>query len=301
MKTYSFGVETIPASLAGDLLIGSVHDGKNYRIMLARFEGEEIVEVKFISGENDWEGHSAAKLKDSYLIGGAVEGKATPDGGEGWKGYVARLDRNLKVLWERKLEILGNECVYSILPAGDGTLIAGETSHGESRGFFMGRITEDGELFWLKKLGPWDDAVISSLVELNGKLFLVGSLREEKWKVKTFEFTENGELIKESEPAEGIALTAAKMDGKIILGGYKGRDLRVWDGDWEVTLPNGAATSLLPTENGLIVGGEVEGKAAVIKVRDVKSSGRENSGSVAGSRFWVRRLHLGLRKKMGRR
>ena len=35
-----------------------------------------------------------------------------------------------------------------------------------------------------------------------------------------------------------------------------------------MTLPNGAATSLLPTEDGLLVGGEVEGKAAAIKVKD---------------------------------
>ncbi|WP_297479667.1 hypothetical protein [Thermococcus sp.] len=58
------------------------------------------------------------------------------------------------------------------------------------------------------------------------------------------------------------------MDGKIILGGYKGSALWVWGGDWEVTLPNGAVTSLLPIGEDLLVGGEVKGKAAVIKVRN---------------------------------
>ncbi|WP_297072394.1 hypothetical protein [Thermococcus sp.] len=56
------------------------------------------------------------------------------------------------------------------------------------------------------------------------------------------------------------------MDGKIILGGYKGSALWVWGGDWEVTLPNGAVTSLLPAEDGLLISGEVEGKAVVIKL-----------------------------------
>ncbi|WP_297067613.1 hypothetical protein, partial [Thermococcus sp.] len=197
-----------------------------------------------------------------------VEGRATPNGGEGWKGYIARLDENLEVLWERKVEIIGNECVYSVLPARDGVFIAGETSHGESRGFFMGRIKGDGEVLWLKKLGPWGDAVISGLVELDGKSLLVGSLKGEKWKAKAFEFTETGELIKESELGDGIALTAIKKDGKIVLGGYRGKDLWVWGGNWEVIMKNGAATSLLPIENCLLVGGEVEGKAAVIKVRN---------------------------------
>ncbi len=266
MRTYSFGVETVPVALAGDLLVGSVHDGKAYKIMLARLDGEEITAVEFISGENDWEGHNGAKLADGYLISGAAEGRATPDGGEGWKAYVAKLDDNLEALWEKKLEILGNEAVYAILPTRDGAFIAGEASDRKGRRFFIGRITGDGEVLWLRELGPWGDAVISGLVELNGKPVLVGSLKEEKWKVKAFEFTENGEPLRESELTEGIVLTAAEMKGKIILGGYKGSNLWVWGGDWEMTLSNGAATSLLPTEDGLLVGGEVEGKATVIKL-----------------------------------
>ncbi len=266
MKTCSFGVETVPAALAGDLLIGSVYNKNAYKIMLARLEGERIKTVKFISGENDWEGHSVAKLKDGYLIGGAVEGRATPNGGEGWKAYVARLDGNLEVLWERKLKILDNEAVYFILPDESGAFIAGDTSSGEGRGFFVGRITLDGEVLWLRTLGPWSDAVISGLVELDGRLVLIGSIKEEKWKVKAFEFTRKGELVKERELAGGIALTAVKMGGKIVLGGYKGSDLWVWNVNWEVMLPNGAVTSLLPTEDGLLVGGEVEGKATVTKL-----------------------------------
>ncbi len=268
MRTHSFGVETVPAAIAGDLVIGSVHDGKAYKIMLAKLDGEEIKGPKFLSGKNDWEGHSVAKLKDGYLIGGAVEGRATSDGGEGWKAYVVRLDGNLEVLWERKLKILGNEAVYSILPDRSGAFIAGETSDEGGRGFFIGRITLDGEPLWLRTLSPWDDAVISGLVELKGKPVLVGSLKEERWKVKAFEFTENGELVGERELAGGIALTAAEMSGEIILGGYKGSDLWVWGEGWEVTLPNGAVTSLLPIEDGLLIGGEVEGKAAVIKVKN---------------------------------
>ncbi|WP_456365097.1 hypothetical protein [Thermococcus sp.] len=272
VKTHSFGVETVPVALAGDLLVGSVHDGKAYKLMLARLEGGEIKELKFLSGKKDWEGHSISKLKDGYLIGGAVDGVATADGGEGWKAYVVMLDESLNVTWKKKLRILGNEALYSILPIRDGAFIAGETSNGKERGLFVGRITLEGKVLWLMKLGLWSDAVISGLVELNGKPVLAGSVKEGKWEVKAFEFTENGEPVRESELTEGISLTAAEIGGRIVVGGYKGSDLWVWSESWEVTLPNGVVTSLLPVENGLLAGGEVEGKATVIKL-DSKGGG----------------------------
>ncbi|MBP1912392.1 hypothetical protein [Thermococcus stetteri] len=94
----------------------------------------------FWTEKNDWEGHSIVRIEGGYLIGGAAEGVATPDGGEGWKAYVARLDENLNVLWERKIEIRGNENVYSILPAGGSILIAGDTGRPGNMGFFVGKL-----------------------------------------------------------------------------------------------------------------------------------------------------------------
>ncbi|CAD5244763.1 hypothetical protein [Thermococcus camini] len=134
MRTHSFGAETVPVAMAGDLLVGSVHDGRNYKIMLTRINGEEIVETRFISGENDGEDHSIAEFRDGYLIGGAVEGAATPDGGEGWKAYLAGLDESLNVLWELKLNVRNNGAVYSILPGRDGFFIAGETGKPGDKG-----------------------------------------------------------------------------------------------------------------------------------------------------------------------
>ncbi len=58
MRTHSFGAETVLIALAGDLLVGTVHNGKNYKIMLARINGEEIVETRFLAGKNDWEGQA---------------------------------------------------------------------------------------------------------------------------------------------------------------------------------------------------------------------------------------------------
>ncbi|MDK2914183.1 MAG: hypothetical protein PWQ79_1098 [Thermococcaceae archaeon] len=265
MRRHSFGIETVPVALAGDLLIGSIHDGRNYKIMLARVKGEEILETHFLSGKNDWEGHSIARIESGYMIGGAAEGKATPDGGEGWKAYVARLDEDLNVLWERKIEIRGNEATYSILLAGDSVFIAGDTGRPGNMGFFAGKLSMEG-MEWLKDFGSWEEVVTASL--LPGEMpRLIGSVKEGRWKVVAFDFDSDGNFLgREVIVKGGIALTAALWNGRLILAGYKGDNLWVWSKEWEVTLPNGAATSLLPLGDGLLVGGEVEGRAFIMKL-----------------------------------
>ncbi|ASA77939.1 hypothetical protein [Thermococcus sp. 5-4] len=266
MKTHSFGVETVPVAIARDLVVGSVHDGKNYRIMLARIDEEDIVEIHFLAGENDWEGHSIAELYDGYLIGGAVEGKATPDGGEGWKAYLARLDENLNVLWERKFNVRNNGAVYSILPEGEGIFIAGETGRPGDKGFFIGKVSPEGKLLWLRDFGNWEDEVFTALLQSESGLKLIGSVKEGSWKVHAFEFGKEGEPSHEEVLAEGIALTARLWREKLVLAGYRGENFWIRVGGREVELGEGSATSLLPTGNKLLVGGELGGKAVVVEI-----------------------------------
>ena len=266
MKTYSFGVETVPVAMANDLLVGSVHDGRNYKIMLARLDGEEIAETRFLAGENDWEGHSALNLGDGYLIGGAVEGIATPKGGEGWKAYLARLNERLKVLWELKLNVRNNGAVYSIIPAEDGVFIAGETGKLGNRGFFIGKVSPEGELLWLKDFGSWEDAVFTAPLRSGCNLKLIGSVREDSWKVESFEFSRDGESFSKEVLVEGIALTACHWNEKLVLAGYRGENFWVQVGDQGIELGEGSATSLLPAGDRLLVGGELEGKAVVVEI-----------------------------------
>lgn len=301
MRRHSFGIETVPVALAGDLLIGSVHDGRNYRIMLARVDGEEILETHFLSGKNNWEGHSIARIESGYMIGGAAEGKATPDGGKGWKAYVARLDENLNVLWERKIEIRGNEATYSILPAGDSVFIAGDTGRPGNMGFFAGKLSIDGELEWLKHFGNWDEVVTASLLP-GERPRLVGSVKERHWKVVAFDFDSNGNFLgREVIVKGGIALTAALWNDRLVLAGYRGDNLWVWSKEWEVTLPNGAATSLLPLGDGLLVGGEVEGRAFIMKL---SLSGKILWKKLLWKRGWVevlsRDIAAGVKEEDGK-
>jgi len=290
MRTYSFSTETVPTALAGDLLVGIVHDGKNYRIMLARLDGEEIVETRFLEGENDWEGHGGVKLDDGYLIGGSVEGTATPEGGEGWKAYLARLDGNLNVLWELKLDVRSNGAVHSILPTGDGIIIADETGRPGNRGFFMGKVSPEGELLWLKDFGSWDDVLFTALLPSGSGLKLIGSVKDGRWEVRAFDFDENGELRGEEALAEGIALTACLWNGELVLAGYRGEDFWLRIGERDVELGKGSATSLLPLKNKLLVGGELEGNAVVVEI----AGGKEPKVRELWEDGWVEVLGGGI-------
>ena len=290
MKTYSFGTETVPVALAGDLLVGSVHDSKNYKIMLARLDGEEIVETRFLAGENDWKGHSALNLDDGYLIGGAVEGIATPDGGEGWKAYLARLDKSLNPLWELKLNVRNNGAVYSILPEGEGFFIAGETGRPGDRGFLIGRVSPEGELLWLKDFGSWEDAVFTALLPSENGPVAIGSVKEERWTARAFEFSREGEPLGEKVLTEGIALNACRWNEKLVLAGYRGEDFWLRIGERDVKLGKGSATSLLSAGDRLLAGGELEGKAVVVEI----SEGGEPEVRELWEGGWVEVLRGGI-------
>jgi len=290
MKTYSFGTETVPVALAGDLLVGIVHDGKNYRIMLARLNGDEIVETRFLAGENDWEGHSGVKLDDGYLIGGAVEGTATPDGGEGWKAYLAKLDGNLNVLWELKLDVRSNGAVHSILPAKDGFFIAGETGRPGNKGFSLGKVSPEGELLWLKDFGSWDDVLFTALLPSGNGLKLIGSVKDGRWEVRAFDFDENGELRGEEALAEGIALTACLWNEELVLAGYRGENFWLRIGEGDVELGEGSATSLLSLKNKLFIGGELEGNAVIVEI----TGGKEPKVQKLWENGWVEVLGEGI-------
>ncbi|NJE41642.1 hypothetical protein [Thermococcus sp. GR6] len=272
MRTHSFGIETVPVAIAEDLAIGSVHDGKNYKIMLAllKGKGEGIADIQFLSGKNDWEGHCVAKLNDGYLIGGAVEGIATPEGGRNWKAYLAKINEDLEVLWERKYRILGNECVYSILSLSDGFLLGGEASDENGRGFFLMKVDREGNPIWTRTLDQWKDAVFGGLLGRKDSLTLIGSVKEEGWRVTAFDFNGKGDITGKRELTEGIALSMTKLDGRTLIAGYNGKDFwiaLVGEGiSWEVTLGEGTATTILQEEDGILVGGELGGKAAVLKL-----------------------------------
>ena len=271
MKVYSFGIETVPVAGVsmedGILIIGSVRE-ENYKIMLLKlYYEEELKWVKFYEGKNDWEGHSIAKANNGYLIGGAVEGIATPEGGKNWKAYLAKVDENGNKIWERKYRILGNECVYSVVPVSDGILLGGESSDDSKRGFFLMKTDLKGNPLWERTLGSWEDAMFGGIIEGRGGFTLIGSVKDDSWKVIAFEFDWEGDIIGEKPLGNGMALDVTDLNGKILITGDKNGEFWVsLIGEWETTLGGGTGVAVQILDDGILVGGELEGNAIVAKL-----------------------------------
>ncbi|AHF80663.1 hypothetical protein [Thermococcus paralvinellae] len=271
MRLYTFGKETVPVAGVsmedGILIIGSVRN-KNYKIMLLKLNKEgELEWFKLFGGKNDWEGHSIVKINSDYLIGGAGEGIATPEGGKNWKAYLAKIDGNGNKIWERKYRILGNECVYSIVPLDDGILLGGEVSDGSRRGFFVMKTDLKGNPLWKRTLSSWEDAIFGGLIEGKGSSTLIGSVKDAGWSVITFELDEEGNTIGEKTLGEGIALDVTDLNGKILITGDKNGGFWVsLIGNWEAMLGEGTGTAIQILSDGILVGGELDGSAIVAKL-----------------------------------
>lgn len=211
MRSYKFEKETVPtagvAVNGGAMLIGSVRN-EHYKIILLKLDGKEELEwVKFYGGKNGWEGHSISKVNNSYLIGGAVEGNTTPAGGKNWKAYLAKIEENVGKVWERKYRILGNECVYSIVPVEDDILLGGKVSDGSGRSFFLMKTNESSEPLWTKTYGKWENAVFGGIVSMNDSIMLIGSSKNRNgWKIHLTRVDKEGKVLEEETIVNGGGL-----------------------------------------------------------------------------------------------
>lgn len=247
------------------MFIGSVYDGRNYKILLVRVMGEEIFEIYFLSGKNDWEGYLIVRIEGGYMIGGVVEGKVMFDGGVGWKVYVVRFDEDLNVFWERKIEIRGNEVIYFIFFVGDLIFIVGDMGWFRNMGFFFGKFLMEGELEWLKDFGNWEEVVMVFFF-FRERLRFIGSVKEECWKVVVFDFDFDGNFLdRVIIMEEGIVFIVVFWNDKFIFVGYKENDFWVWSKEWEVIFLNGVVILFFLFGDGFFVGGEVEGMVFVME------------------------------------
>jgi len=277
MTVYSFGIETVPAAGIstedGILIIGSVRN-ENYKIMLLKLNYEgELEWFKFFGGKDDWEGHSIAKVNDGYLIGGAVEGVATPDGGKEWKAYLAKINKNGDRVWERKYSILDNECVYSIVPVSDGILLSGEASDGSKRGFFLMKTNENGEPLWFRTYGKWEDAVFGGIVVINDSIMLIGSSKNRNgWEIHLIRIDKEGEILEEKTLVNGVVFDVVSTEKGILLAGehngrfYVAKLSEENEIKWEKSFGNGVAIALEPMKDAILVGGELNRKAVLVKI-----------------------------------
>ncbi|USG99537.1 hypothetical protein K1720_08470 [Thermococcus argininiproducens] len=279
MKVYSFGIETVPAAGIsaedGILIIGSVRN-ENYKIMLLKLNYEEELEwFKLFGGKDDWEGHSIAKVNDGYLIGGAVEGIATPNGGKSWRAYLAKIDGNGNKIWERKYHILGNECVYSILPLEDGILLGGEASDDSKKGFFLMKTNENGEPLWFRTYDKWEDAVFGGIAMINDSIMLIGSSKNRNgWEIHLIRVDKEGDILEEKTLVNGVVFDVVSTEKGILLAGehnerfYVAKLSEENEITWEKSFRNGAAIALESVKDAILVGGELNRKAVLVKISE---------------------------------
>ncbi|RLF73178.1 hypothetical protein DRN48_04620 [Thermococci archaeon] len=98
------------------------------------------------------------------------------------------------------------------------------------------------------------------IVEGKDSFTLTGSVKDGNWKVISFEFNWEGDIIGEKPLGNRIALDVRDLNGKILITGDKNGEFWVsLTGEWEATLGEGAETAIQLLNDGILVGGSSTG------------------------------------------
>jgi hypothetical protein len=111
---------------------------------------------------------------------------ATSEEGEGWRGFVARLDTNRGHVWSRGFEATGGCTTRAVLPGpGEGAFVVGKYSGDAlftsavttaAHNLFISRIDSDGAILWTLEQGTEDsDAANSAALAPDGSVVVVGT------------------------------------------------------------------------------------------------------------------------------
>ena len=124
-----------------------------------------------------------------------------------------------------------------------------------------------GDPLWKRTLGAWDDAMFGGIVEGKDRFTLIGSVKDDSWKVMAFEFDWKGDIIGEKPLGNGMALDVTDLNGKILITGDKNGEFWVsLIGEWETTLGEGTGVAVQILDDGILFGGELDGNAIVAKL-----------------------------------
>ena len=100
--------------------------------------------------------NSIQQTGDGYVVAGWV--------GESYFGnkdlWVAKLDSNGSIEWQRAYGGSGNEEAYSIQPVNDGYIVAGYKSSGNNKDVWILKLDERGDIQWQKEF-DWGDVDIA--------------------------------------------------------------------------------------------------------------------------------------------
>jgi len=163
----------------------------------------------------------------SFIVFGFVQSK---DKGRE-DGWIAKLDENGEMVWDKSFGGSQNDEVFSGIKTADGGYaVCGYTESKGAGGYdaWIAKLDEDGEVVWDKAFGGIEADVANSIIQtieggyaLAGYTWSKGAGREDAWMIK---LDENGEVVwdktfggSDEDVARCIIQTG---DGGYVLAGY---------------------------------------------------------------------------------
>ena len=187
------------------------------------------IEWDKIFGGIGWdEANSMLQTEDgSFIVFGFVQSK---DKGRE-DGWIAKLDENGEMVWDKAFGGSQNEEIFSGIKTVDGGyVVCGYTESKGSGGYdaWIAKLDENGEIVWDKAFGGVEAEVANSIIQtrdggyaLAGYTWSKGAGREDAWMIK---LDENGEMAWDKTfggSDEDVARCIIQAeDGGYVLAGY---------------------------------------------------------------------------------
>ena len=245
----------------GWIFAGDVKINGKYKILLLKMNknGKELWK-KIYGGGYEYEAQTIIRENDRCIIGGNAYGRATENGGHGWKGYILSVDENGEKLGDMIYNFGNNDIIYSIVNRGDELWAMGETRN-EEHGIFTMRINKKFQLVETKKYKKYDDVVAGGITSK----FLSYSYKHlNKWFARIIRVDEKLDEIWERDIPDLIIYSAKEMDGSVLIVGAidnMGIALKIDEhGKKEVRFRDGVILSAEIWKDRVILAGEHDKK-----------------------------------------
>ncbi len=146
----------------GYVVVGSTENSSDLdgQILLVSKDGQ-IQEENILGGSSDDILTDIGQVENGYIVVGYTKSEEIPGYHGGYDIWVARVDSDLNLIWQKAFGGSGNDIAHSVLVLDDGIIVAGETNSGdgdveENLGGYDGwiiKIDFEGNLIWQKIFG----------------------------------------------------------------------------------------------------------------------------------------------------
>ena len=160
--------------------VQSKNEGREDAWIAKLDENGEIIWDKVFGGSQNEEVFSGIKTTDGgYAVCGYTESK----GAGGYDAWIAKLDENGEIVWDKAFGGIEAEVANSIIQTGDGGyVLAGYTwSEGAGReDAWVIKLDENGEIVWDKTFGGSDEDVARCIIQAEDGGYVLAGYTESK-------------------------------------------------------------------------------------------------------------------------